>query len=81
MRPLTSKQAWILGYLGSVTCASEHELAKQYTRLTKDWLKPSRWDAFNMQLTLGTLIKRNLVHMEKDPVFRFRYYSLVQERR
>jgi len=78
MRPLTSKQAWVLRYLGDVTCASEHELAKTYTGGQS---KPSRWDAFNMQLTLETLIKRSLVHMERNPVSRFRYYSLVQERR
>jgi len=73
MRPLTSKQKWVLKYLKNVTCASEHELAKNY----EGFGKPTRYGSFNMHTTLDTLIKRCLVLMERNPTSGFRYYSLV----
>lgn len=73
MRPLTSKQNWILEYLKNVTCASKYELAKNYTGLHK----PTRNDTFNMHTTLESLIKRCLVLMVRNPTSGFRYYSIL----
>ena len=73
MRPLTPKQNWVLEYLKEVTCASEHELAKNYEGLKK----PTQDGAFNMAKTLESLIQRGLVVMERNPISRFRYYSLI----
>ena len=74
---MTKKQKWVLNYLKDITCASEHELAKHWSEITKGYLKPTQYDAFNMHVTLDTLIKVGLVHMEKDPFRGYKYYSLV----
>ena len=74
---MTKKQKWVLNYLKDITCASEHELAKHWSEITKGYLKPTQYDAFNMHLTLERLISRDLVHMERNKVSSYRYYSLV----